>query len=72
MKIISPENPRITFGREEVFSDNEKKKRSGHLGHAMVECSDGSILAFYPNVSHTYPEVYPGHSMHGWVECDGN
>lgn len=26
MKIISPENPRITFGREEVFSDNEKKK----------------------------------------------
>ena len=68
MKILSRENPKITFGREEIFSDNEKKKRSGHLGHAMVECSDGSILAFYPNVSHTYPEVYPGHSMHGWVE----
>ena len=72
MKIISQDNPKITFGREEIFSDNEKKKRSGHLGHAMVECHDGSILTFYPNVSHTYPEAYPGHSMHAWVECDGN
>lgn len=68
MKILSENNPRITFGNVEVFADNEKKRRSGHLGHAMVECKDGSILAFYPNVSHTFPDIYPGHSMHGWVE----
>lgn len=68
MKTISSKNAKVTFGREEMFVDNEKKRRSGHLGHAMVECKDGSILAFYPNVSHTYPAVYPGHSMHGWME----
>lgn len=68
MKILSSKNPRITFSDAELFVDNEKKKRSGHLGHAMVECRDGSILAFYPNVSHTLPENYPGHSMHGWME----
>lgn len=68
MKVISEKNPRIIFDREEIFSDNEKKKRSGHLGNAMVECKDGSIIAFYPNVSHTLPSVYPGHSMYGWME----
>ena len=68
MKILSEKNPRITFDRAEVFSDNEKKQRSGHLGHAMVECKDGSILAFYANVSSSLPLEYPGHSMHGWVE----
>ncbi len=68
MKIISQENPRITFGREEIFADHEKNNRSGHLGHAMVECKDGSILAFYPNRSKYIPSIYPGHSMYGWVE----
>ena len=68
MKILSESNPRITFGNVEVFSDNERKKRSGHLGHAMVECKDGSILAFYANVSSSLPLEYPGHSMHGWME----
>ena len=68
MKILSAENPRITFGRTEVFADHQKNRRSGHLGHAMAECQDGSILAFYSNCSHNFPEVYPGHSMYGWVE----
>lgn len=68
MKIISEANPRITFGRTEIFADLEKKRRSGHLGHAMAECADGSILAFYPNCSYNLPENFPGHSMHGWVE----
>ena len=68
MKILSPENPKITFDRVEIFADHEKNNRSGHLGHAMVECKDGSILAFYPNCSALFPETFPGHNMYGWVE----
>ena len=65
MKAISEKNPRITFDKAEIFADLEKIRRSGHLGHAMAECKDGSILAFYPNCSYNLPEHYPGHSMHG-------
>ena len=68
MKIISESDPRISFSRTEIFADMEKLHRSGHLGHAMAECADGSILAFYPNCSYNLPEHYPGHSMYGWVE----
>lgn len=68
MQILSEKEPRILFHGEEIFADHEKNRRSGHLGHAMAQCADGSILAFYPNCSYNLPENYPGHSMHGWVE----
>ena len=68
MKIISEATPKIIFDKTEVFADHEKNDRSGHLGHAMVECLDGSILAFYPNCSAYIPETFPGHNMYGWVE----
>lgn len=68
MKIISPSAPKITFSGIEVFADLEKIRRSGHLGHAMVECADGSILAFYPNTSYCLSKRIPGHSMYGWME----
>ena len=64
MKIISKEKPRIVFDGK-VFVDHSFKNRSGHLGHAMVECKDGSILAFYSNTSGTHNK---GHTMFGWVE----
>lgn len=68
MTVISEQIPRITFDKAEVFADLEKLHRSGHLGHAMAECKDGSILSFYPNCSYNLPEAYPGHSMYGWME----
>ena len=68
MKLISDSHPRITFENTEIFADHEKNGRSGHLGHAMVECKDGSVLAFYANRSAQLPAQYPGHSMYGWVE----
>lgn len=68
MKIISPDNPHITFDKTEIFADFEKMHRSGHLGNAMVECKDGSIIAFYSNCSALIPESFPGHNMYGWVE----
>jgi len=64
MKIISTE-PKIIFSDEEVFVDHKSAKRSGHLGHAMIECKDGTIIAFYSNCSDT---PNGGHNMYGWVE----
>ena len=70
MKILSPKNPKIIFYDEHVFVDHEKKRRSGHLGHALAECKDGSILAFYSNCSgtHGFSPRCGGHTMYGWVE----
>ncbi len=68
MKYISEKAPEITF-KNELFVNHEEKTRSGHLGHAMVECKNGDILAFYSNCSGEHPG-YPhgGHTMKGWVE----
>ncbi len=51
MRILSESNPKVIIEKEELFVDHKAKTRSGHLGHAMVECKDGSILAFYSNCS---------------------
>jgi len=70
MKILSNENPKIIFTGMEIFTDHQKNNRSGHLGHAMVECKDGSIIAFYSNCSGLSGIEFggAGHSMYGWVE----
>lgn len=49
----------------EIFIDNQKKNRSGHMGHALVEAAPGEILDFYSNCS--YDRV-DGHSGYGWME----
>ena len=69
LKYISQNNPEITF-KPEIFLNHEEKQRSGHLGHAMVRCADGSILAFYSNCSgtHGWTQTAGGHTMQGWVE----
>lgn len=55
----------IIFTNSEIFVNHEANQRSGHLGHALAECKDGSILAFYSNCSGS---INKGHSMYGWVE----
>ena len=47
-----------------MFVDHAKAGRSGHLGHALVECGPGKILAFYANCSN----FQKGHSGDGWME----
>ena len=46
------------------FVDHQKNNRSGHFGHAMAECPNGDILAFYPNCN----VDNGGHSGRGWME----
>ena len=69
--MILSNNPKTEFKNREVFADLEHTpigRRSGHLGHAMAECKDGSILAFYSNCSAMHGGNYYGHTMYGWVE----
>ncbi len=70
MKVLSNENQKIIFTGREVFVDHQKNNRSGHLGHAMAQCKDGSIIAFYSNCSGVSGIEFggAGHSMYGWVE----
>ena len=70
MKILSSQNPKILFRDREIFVDHSLKQRSGHLGHAMAELKDGSIIAFYSNCSGLSGIEFggAGHSMYGWVE----
>ena len=51
-----------------LFVDNEKKHRSGHLSHALVEFGKGCIMAFYSNCSPTRNKNIPGHNGFGWLE----
>lgn len=67
MRILSETNPRITFSDAEIFVNHEANARSGHLGHAMAELPDGTLIAFYSNCSAKHGN-WPGHTMYGWVE----
>ena len=48
-----------------LYIDNKSRKRSGHVGHALVNFGDGKIIAFNGNTS---PVRCKGHSEFGWVE----
>jgi len=48
-----------------LFVDHRANRRSGHLGHALVEYGEGRILAFYSNCAGSR---HHGHSGFGWME----
>lgn len=48
-----------------VYVDNEERKRSGHMSHAMVEFEKGKIIDFNSNCSYSRLK---GHSAYGWIE----
>ncbi|SCH15280.1 Predicted neuraminidase (sialidase) [uncultured Ruminococcus sp.] len=47
-----------------MFVDHSKQNRSGHLGHALIQCKNFDILAFYPDCSNDGK----GHSAVGWMK----
>ena len=49
-----------------VWRDNESAGRSGHMGHALVDCGNGRILDFASNCAGC--ERVGGHSGYGWME----
>ncbi len=48
-----------------LYVDNQSRKRSGHMSHAMAEFKKGSFIDFNANSSAVR---HAGHSPFGWVE----
>ena len=62
---IVHENYKVVFEEPTVYVDNEKRKRSGHMTHAMTEFAPGKLIDFNSNCS---LNRFKGHSAFGWVE----
>lgn len=56
----------LHIGEPELYVDNQSRKRSGHMSHAMVEYAPGKILAFNSNCSAVR---LGGHAAFGFLEC---
>ena len=56
---------RLHIGEPEIYVDNQARKRSGHMTHAMIEYQPGRIIDFNSNCSAV--RSY-GHSAFGWIE----
>ena len=56
---------RLHIGEPELYIDNEARKRSGHMCHAMIEYLPGKIIDFNSNCSAVRLQ---GHAAYGWVE----
>lgn len=59
------DNYKVTFTDPEVFVDNFKRRRSGHMTHAMTILQDGRLLDFNSSCSAVRCS---GHSAYGFVE----
>ena len=46
---ICHENYRVVFENEELYVDNQSRKRSGHMTHAMTELSSDAFIDFNSN-----------------------
>ncbi len=64
-KTIEHENYTVEFDTPEIYMDNQARKRSGHMTHAMAEFAPGCMINFNANSS---AERCEGHSVYGWVE----
>lgn len=56
---------KIEIETPEIYVDNEKRGRSGHMTHAMAEFAPGCFIDFNSNCS---ASRVGGHSPYGWVE----
>lgn len=56
---------RLHISDPELYVDNQSRKRSGHMSHAMLEYAPGKIIAFNSNCS---AERFGGHAAFGFIE----
>ena len=64
-RIFSGAAGRLHISEPEMYVNNEARKRSGHMSHAMVEYAPGKILDFNSNCSGAR---FGGHSAFGFIE----
>lgn len=64
---IERENYTVEISDATIYVDNESRKRSGHMSHAMAEFAPGCFIDFNSNCS---PNrwTWGGHSPYGWIE----
>lgn len=62
---IKRENFTIKLAEPTLYVDNESRKRSGHMTHALAEFKKGSFIDFNSNCSAVRKG---GHFPYGWVE----
>lgn len=62
---ITHKNYTVTLEEPTLYVDNENRKRSGHMTHAMAEFAPGCFIDFNANCS---DKKWLGHSTYGWVE----
>ena len=65
MEQIKRNNYTIELEDAELYVDNEARKRSGHMSHAMAEFAPGCFIDF--NANYSANRVF-GHMPYGWVE----
>ena len=57
---------KFVVSESECWRDNKSVGRSGHMGHALIDCGGGRILDFASNCAGK--ERLSGHSGYGWME----
>ena len=55
----------VVFSEPEIYVDNESRKRSGHMTHAMAAFAPDRFIDFNSNCSALR---FDGHMPYGWVE----
>lgn len=62
---IKRENYTVVVSEPVLYVDNQARKRSGHMTHALAEFAPNKLIDFNSNCSAV---KYGGHSTFGWVE----
>jgi len=62
---IEHDNYTVEFDTPEVYVDNQARRRSGHMSHALAEFAPNCFIDFNSNCSH---DRRGGHSAFGFVE----
>lgn len=65
MQEIKRENYTVILEEPEVYVDNQKRGRSGHMSHAMAQFAPGKFIDFNSNCAAVR---FCGHSAFGWIE----
>lgn len=56
---------KVIFEEPQIYVNNQNRKRSGHMSHAMTVFAPDTFIDFNSNCS---PTRLCGHSAYGWVE----
>lgn len=64
-KEFKRKNYAIKLSEPTIYVDNEKRRRSGHMTHALAEWEPNKLIDFNSNCS---ARTHDGHSPFGWIE----